>query len=371
MTAGPGAPPPPSPQPKPFPRLLLVLPALLLAAATRLPQLREAVDANFASLSLAAAALAFIGGALLILSWDEVAFPAPPWALPITMSMLVAAAVAPWGYGRQAGGAGLVARILLPVYLLVVYLILVGPPDALNFGALDWRANTRPLFTAAESELPLVETPLWGGLFLTLVISGVGIVMSLPIGIVLALGRRSDMPVVRGICVVFIELWRGVPLITVLFMASVMFPLFMPEGMNFDKLVRALIGVMLFSAAYMAEVVRGGLQAIPRGQYEGAAALGLPYWKMMGLVVLPQALKLVIPGIVNTFIGLFKDTTLVLIIGLFDFLGMIQLAGTNPDWLGFAVEGYVFAAFGFWIFCFSMSRYSQHLEKKLATGYKR
>ena len=227
------------------------------------------------------------------------------------------------------------------------------------------------LFVGDSFGLVGVETPRWGGLFLTLVIGGVGIVASLPIGVVLALGRRSEMPVVRSICVAFIELWRGVPLITVLFMSSVMFPLFLPEGMHFDKLVRALVGVTLFSAAYMAEVVRGGLQAIPRGQYEAAQALGLSFWKMMALIVLPQALKLVIPGIVNTFIGLFKDTTLVLIIGLFDFLGMVQLAGTNPDWLGFAVEGYVFTAFGFWIFCFSMSRYSQALEAKLHTGHKR
>ena len=177
------------------------------------------------------------------------------------------------------------------------------------------------------------------------------------------------MPVIRAICVAFIELWRGVPLITVLFMASVMFPLFTPEGVNIDKLLRALVGVMLFSAAYMAEVVRGGLQAIPKGQYEAAMALGLSYWKMMGLIIMPQALKLVIPGIVNTFIGLFKDTTLVYIIGLFDLLGMAQLAATNPDWLGYATEGYVFVGFVFWVFCFSMSRYSQHLEKKLHTGH--
>jgi general L-amino acid transport system permease protein len=225
------------------------------------------------------------------------------------------------------------------------------------------------LFHGDTAGLELVETPLWGGLFLTLVIAISGIVASLPIGIVLALGRRSNMPVVRAICVAFIELWRGVPLITVLFMSSVMFPLFMPEGMHFDKLLRALVGVMLFSAAYMAEVVRGGLQAIPKGQFEAAQSLGLSYWKMMGLIVMPQALKIVIPGIVNTFIGLFKDTTLVLIIGLFDFLGMAQAVATNPDWLGFYVEGYVFVAFGFWMFCFSMSRYSQHLERKLHTGH--
>jgi len=225
------------------------------------------------------------------------------------------------------------------------------------------------LFVGDSFGLELVETSLWGGLFLTLVIAIVGIVASLPMGVVLALGRRSDMPVVKAICVGFIELWRGVPLITVLFMASVMFPLFMPEGMTFDKLLRALIGVMLFSAAYMAEVVRGGLQAIPKGQYEAAQALGLSYWKSMGLIIMPQALKLVIPGIVNTFIGLFKDTTLVLIIGLFDILGMVQFVGTNPEWLGFSVEGYLFAAAGFWVFCFSMSRYSQHLERKLHTGH--
>jgi general L-amino acid transport system permease protein len=235
--------------------------------------------------------------------------------------------------------------------------------------AIAWILFAKPVIPLQFLPWPSVETPLWGGLFLTLVIASVGIVGSLPLGIVLALGRRSTMPVIRAICVAFIEIWRGVPLITVLFMSSVMFPLFMPEGVNFDKLVRALVGVMIFSAAYMAEVVRGGLQAIPKGQYEAAEALGLSYWKVMGLIVLPQALKIVIPGIVNTFIGLFKDTTLVLIIGLFDFLGMAQAAATNPNWLGFAVEGYVFTGFGFWIFCFGMSRYSQYLERKLHTGH--
>jgi general L-amino acid transport system permease protein len=227
------------------------------------------------------------------------------------------------------------------------------------------------LFVGGVFGLPEVETSYWGGLMLTLIIAAIGITASLPIGIVLALGRRSEMPVVRAVCIAFIELWRGVPLITVLFMASVMLPLFLPEGINFDKLLRALIGVALFQAAYMAEVVRGGLQAIPKGQYEAAAALGLGYWRTMGLIVLPQALKLVIPGIVNTFIALFKDTTLVLIIGLFDLLGIVQAAITDPNWLGMATEGYVFAGFGFWIFCFGMSRYSQHIERKLATGYER
>lgn len=228
----------------------------------------------------------------------------------------------------------------------------------------EWLVSPLPL-TMSVHFWPRVETRLWGGLFLTLVIATVGIVGSLPLGVLLALGRRSHLPVVRAICVAFIEVWRGVPLITVLFMASNMFPLFMPEGVNFDKLLRALFGVTIFASAYMAEVVRGGLQAIPPGQYEAAAALGLGYGRMMGLVVLPQALRIVIPGIVNTFIGLFKDTTLVLIIGLFDFLGMTQAASSNSDWLGFAVEGYVFTGFGFWLFCFGMSRYSQHLERRL------
>ncbi len=225
------------------------------------------------------------------------------------------------------------------------------------------------LYAGGSFGLEVIETPLWGGFFLTLVIAFTGIVASLPIGVVLALGRQSKMPIVKSLCVMFIELVRGVPLITVLFMSSVMFPLFMPEGMNFDKLVRALVGVTMFSAAYMAEVVRGGLQAIPRGQYEGAQAMGLGYWRMMGLVILPQALKLVIPAIVSSFIGLFKDSTLVLIIGLFDFLGMAQLVSTNTDWLGFSVEGYIVVAFGFWICCFSMSRYSMSLERKLHTGH--
>lgn len=219
--------------------------------------------------------------------------------------------------------------------------------------------------------LEVVETSKWGGLMLTLILSAVGIVASLPIGILLALGRRSKMPMFKSVCVIYIEFWRGIPLITVLFMASVMLPLFFPEGSEFDKLLRALIGITMFQSAYMAEVVRGGLQAIPKGQYEAAEALGLNYPKSMGFIILPQALKLVIPGIVNTFIALFKDTTLVLIIGLFDLLAIINLALTDSEWLGFDDEGYVFAAFVFWVFCFAMSRYSIALEAKLHTGHKR
>ncbi|WP_120995748.1 amino acid ABC transporter permease [Stutzerimonas urumqiensis] len=218
--------------------------------------------------------------------------------------------------------------------------------------------------------LETVPSTRWGGLMLTIVIAAVGIAGALPLGIMLALGRRSDMPAIRVICVTFIEFWRGVPLITVLFMSSVMLPLFLPVEMNLDKLLRAMVMVVFFEAAYVAEVVRGGLQAIPKGQYEAAAAMGLGYWRSMVLVILPQALKLVIPGLVNTFIALFKDTSLVIIIGLFDFLNSIKRATTDPAWLGMSTEGYVFAALVYWIFCFGMSRYSMHLERKLDTGHK-
>ena len=227
------------------------------------------------------------------------------------------------------------------------------------------------LFYGGILGLPVVETRLWGGLMLTLIIATVSITVSVPLGILLALGRRSNLPVIRLLCITFIEFVRAVPLITVLFMASVMLPLFLPAGVNFDKLMRALVGFSLFSAAYMAEVVRGGLQAIPRGQYEGAMAMGLGYWKMMGLIVLPQALRIVIPGMVNTFIGLFKDTSLVIVIGLFDLLNIVQTATRDAQWRGLADEGYLFAALIYFVFCFAMSRYSIYLERKLHTGHKR
>lgn len=207
--------------------------------------------------------------------------------------------------------------------------------------------------------LAIVDTHLWGGLLITLIISIVGIVLSLPIGILLALGRRSHMPMIRALSTIYIEVLRGVPLITILFMASVMLPLFMADGSETNKLIRALIGVVMFASAYMAEVIRGGLQTIPAGQYEAAQALGFNYWQQMRFIILPQALTLTIPSIVNTFIGLFKDTSLVLIIGMFDVLGIGQAANSDPNWLGFATESYVFVAFIFWAFCFGMSRYTQ------------
>jgi general L-amino acid transport system permease protein len=193
----------------------------------------------------------------------------------------------------------------------------------------------------------------------------------LPSGIVLALGRRSKMPVVRVVCTAFIELFRSVPLITVLFMATTMFPLFLPEGMVFNKLASAIVAVCLFAAAYMAETVRGGLQSINKGQYEAAEALGLGYWQSMGLIIMPQALKLMIPNIVGSFIGLFKDTTLVSIIGLYDMLGMIKSVSQNPQWIGLHHEPLVTAAAIYFIGCYAMSRYSQHLERKLSAGERR
>jgi general L-amino acid transport system permease protein len=218
-----------------------------------------------------------------------------------------------------------------------------------------------------------VDTVLWGGVLVTIVVAAVGIVVSLPLGILLALGRRSHMPVVRSLSVIFIEFVRGVPLVTVLFMASVMLPLFVPEQLSPDKLVRALVGIALFASAYMAEVVRAGLQAIPRGQFEGAMAVGLRYWQMMRLVVLPQALKVTIPNIVNTYIGLFKDTTLVFIVGIFDLLRTIEVARIDPKWATpvTSTTGYVVAAIFYVVFCYGMSRYARAMEARLARSERR
>jgi general L-amino acid transport system permease protein len=215
--------------------------------------------------------------------------------------------------------------------------------------------------------LPHVETRLWGGLLVTLVISFTGISLSLPLGVLLALGRRSELPIIRTLCIVFIEFWRGVPLITVLFFATYMLPFFLPSDWKIDGLLRVLIGVVLFAGAYLAEVVRGGLQAIPRGQFEGAMALGLGYWRMMGFVILPQALRLVIPGLVNSFIALFKDTTLVLIVAIFDLLGQLRAAFADPTWATPATlfTGFAFAGMIYFLVSFGMSRYSLLMERRL------
>ena len=238
---------------------------------------------------------------------------------------------------------------------IILFLLFIFPIIALN------------LISGGLFGLKMIKTGAWGGLSLTFIVSAFALIFCFPIGVFLALGRRSDLPAIKYSSISFIELWRGVPLITVLFMSAVMFPMFLPDGTYMDKLMRVIIAITLFEAAYMAEVVRGGLQALPRGQYDAAQSLGMGYWRMHFLIILPQALKLVIPGIANTFLALVKDTPLIFVVGLLELAGMIGLAKTNPKWLGMAAEGYVFAAFVFWVICFAMSRYSQNLEKKLST----
>jgi general L-amino acid transport system permease protein len=223
------------------------------------------------------------------------------------------------------------------------------------------------LIAGGDFGLKYIETGAWGGLSLTFIVSAFALILCFPIGMFLALGRRSKLPAIRYSSIGFIELWRGVPLITVLFMSAVMFPMFLPDGTYVDKLIRVLIAITLFEAAYMAEVIRGGLQALSKGQYEAAKSLGMGYWGMHLFIILPQALKLVIPGIANTFLALVKDTPLIFVVGLLELAGMVNLAKTNPKWLGMAMEGYVFAGLVFWVICYSMSRYSQNLEKKLST----
>lgn len=213
--------------------------------------------------------------------------------------------------------------------------------------------------------LSYVPQERWGGLPITLILSTFGLALAFPLAILVALGRRSKLPAIKMLCILYVELIRGVPLISLLFMASVMFPLFLPEGMNIDKLLRAQIAITLFAGAYLAEVVRGGLQALSRGQYEAADALGLSYWQKTGFIILPQALRMVIPPLVNTFIGFFKDTSLVLIIGIFDLLTAGKTAIVEPAWQGFGVEVYVTVGAIYLVFCFAMSKYSQGLERDL------
>lgn len=229
---------------------------------------------------------------------------------------------------------------------------------------------TAVFFWQMTWQVEAVPWTKWGGLSLTLVIAGIGIASALPGGILLALGRRSKLPVIRVLSTAFIELFRSVPLITVLFMATTMFPLFMPDGFVLNKLVQVIIAVCLFNACYMAETVRAGLQSIPKGQFEGAHTIGLGYWETMGLVIMPQALKYMIPNIVGSFIGLLKDTTLVSIIGLFDLLGMLRSISKDVPWLGLHKEPLVFGAILFFLMCFAMSKYSRHLENKLSTDHK-
>ena len=233
------------------------------------------------------------------------------------------------------------------VYLWIAALVLIG--------VLMW---------GGVLGLPFVSQERWGGLPVTLILATFGLAFGFPLGILVALGRRSQLPAIRSLCVLYVELIRGVPLISLLFMASVMFPLFMPGGFNIDKLLRAQIAIVLFAGAYLAEVIRGGLQAVPRGQHEAADALGLSYWRKNGLIILPQAIRHVIPPLVNTFIAFFKDTSLVLIIGIFDLLTTAKTAIIDPVWQQFSVEVYLFVATIYFAFCFAMSRFSRRLESR-------
>lgn len=258
----------------------------------------------------------------------------------------------------------LVALLLLSTWrkLWNIWLLLVWVVGMTIVGMLMW---------GGVLGLTYVENSLWGGLPVTLILATFGIALAFPFGVVLALGRRSNMPAIKTLCVTYIELIRGVPLISLLFMSSVMLPLFLPEGMTIDKLLRALIAIVMFAAAYVAETVRGGLQAIPKGQYEGADSLGLTYWQQMRLIILPQALKIVIPPLVSIFIAMFKDTSLVVIIGIFDLTLAAKAALTDPAWQGFGVEVYIFISAIYFVFCYSMSKYSQALERRLSTGHER
>jgi general L-amino acid transport system permease protein len=264
-----------------------------------------------------------------------------------------------------------------PIAVLCIFAVMIAAACVRQLWgrrlAVTWFVGLSAVFWLMAGGLGLrhVETALWSGLPLTLILAVVAMLFGFPLGVLLALGRRSQLPAVRAICVGYIELVRGVPLITVLFMASLMLPLFLPEGITVDKLLRAQVAFILFAAAYLAEVVRGGLQAVPKGQVEAADALGLSYIQRTRLIVLPQALALVIPPLVNTFIAMFKDTSLVIIVSLFDLLGATGFALTDANWQGFAVEAYIFIAVIYWGFCFFMSRYSQVLEREFNRGKRR
>ena len=267
----------------------------------------------------------------------------------VDLAMLLGALLIVWLLWDRIPGKPLAALLFFVAYPVVGFWLLYG------FEAIGLRH---------------VDTNNWGGIFVSLMLSLVGIVFSLPLGIVLALGRRSDLPIVKVVSVIYIEFLRGVPFITVLFMAVHMLPLFVPDAWQPNKMLLPLIGTVMFASAYMAEVVRGGLQAMPKGQFEGAMAMGLGYWQMMRLIILPQSLTIVIPGIVNTFIGLFKDTTLVQIVGFYDFLGVVTTSVKDLDWAGpkLLITALAFAALFYWVFCYSMARYSKYIEHKLNVG---
>lgn len=335
-------------------------------------------------------------GALMLIAWM-----APLWMSRVRGKLLVAAsciALYPFlaGYMFSGGSTGLFMTVVLgaavTAFILNIANALVGllKDQGLDTFVLTAVGQSQAAdktqrnlllglvvglfviasFWTSSWTIEYISWTKWGGLFLTMVIAGVGMAVSLPLGIILALGRRSRLPVVQVLSTGFIEIFRSVPLITVLFMATTMFPLFMPEGFVLNKLVQVIIAVVLFNACYMAEIVRAGLQAIPKGQFEGAHTIGLGYWGTMTLIIMPQALKHMIPNIVGNLIGLIKDTTLVSIIGLFDLLGMLRSISKDVPWLGLHKEPLIFGAIIFFIICFSMSKYSRHLEVKLSAGDK-
>ncbi|WP_296396159.1 amino acid ABC transporter permease [Reyranella sp.] len=280
--------------------------------------------------------------------------------IPLSLMLFVALAGGTIGLAMRSAVADPIER---SAYYALIVIGLVGL--GLRF------SGVLPSWSLAIAPLSYVETSLWGGLPVTLILATYGLLFAFPYGILLALGRRSNLPLVKGLCVGFIELIRGVPLISLLIMASVMLPLFLPSGTTIDKFLRAQVAVILFAGAYIAEVIRGGLQSLPKGQFEAADAMGLNYPQKTLLIILPQALRVVIPPLINTFIGFFKDTSLVLIIGIFDFLNTANQALVDPNWAGFPGEVYLFAAFVYFIFCFSMSRYSKYLEVELNKGMRR
>ncbi len=282
-----------------------------------------------------------------------------------------------WGgtiWGPLAALGGFVIGYYVYKFAAAAFSSLLGFVLGVVAAVIWWLLLSSVFVGALDSILPIgieaVESRKFGGFMLSITIGVVAIACSLPLGIVLALGRQSDLMIVKYLCVGFIEFIRGVPLITLLFVASTLLNIFMPPGTNFDIILRVLIMVTLFAAAYMAEVIRGGLAALPKGQYEGADSLGLNYWQAQRLIIMPQALKISIPGIVSTFIGVFKDTTLVSIIGLLDPLGLSNAIRADANWNGIVWELYGFIALLFFVFCFSMSRYSMYLERKLQTGHR-
>ncbi len=280
--------------------------------------------------------------------------------IPLSLFLVVALVVGGIGLAMRKGVAGAAE---MNAYWAAAAIGAIGL--ALRF------LGILPAWSLAIAPLSYVETSLWGGLPVTLILATYGLLFAFPYGVLLALGRRSNLPLVKGLCVGFIELIRGVPLISLLIMASVMLPLFLPSGTTIDKFLRAQVAVILFAGAYIAEVIRGGLQSLPKGQFEAADAMGLNYPQKTLLIILPQALRVVIPPLINTFIGFFKDTSLVLIIGIFDFLNTANQALVDPNWAGFPGEVYLFAAFVYFIFCYSMSRYSKYLEVELTKGTRR